>query len=228
MYIFHLYLLLVILFISNTSLISSKRLTNSSICSTINITEITKYTNLFELENAVNNILAANPYPMNNRVILNSSIRNPNPCPFRERVLGKMSRNETINVVVVGGSNSFGIGLIDFSVFPVSHENRLKYRWSQILENYLNSGWYSGHFNVDNIAQSGWSVETWNTRLDLINIAKPDILITDFSMNDIDVIRGRKLDDPYFIYLLLLESINSKPALLFDFTFKFMHPVDGK
>lgn len=114
-----------------------------NICSPLNIIDLEKYVKLHHVDKYVDEIISENPSPVNNRTLLNSVITAGNLCPFREKVLQKMSRNETINVLVVGGSLTLGGG---------SLPNRLENRWSNKLDQYLNSGWYSGKFNVINLS----------------------------------------------------------------------------
>lgn len=183
-----------------------------SICTHLHVDKLLKYVDLHLLENSIEDILQTNSFPMNDRTRLDSSLSFPNPCPFREKILQKMSKNETINITVIGGSNTYGTG--------IKEDERYKLRWSTLLSNYLNSGWYSGNFNVINIAKSGWSIQIWNERMDEIAKTSPDLLITDFTVNDTDEMRYRSLQTLYNIFLKVIETLEYKPALLMDLTLR--------
>lgn len=111
----------------------------STICSPLDLSNLKKYISLEHLQNTLKKSINSSPSPLNNLDVLNSVVRNENPCPFREKVLLKMSRNETINLTVVGGSLTKG---------AIVNNNR----WSNKLSDFLNNGWYTNEIKVTNIA----------------------------------------------------------------------------
>lgn len=189
------------------------------ICSKLNIHKLYNNINIKKLNNVVLDSIQNNPFPMNNKTILDNVMQNNNPCPFRERILQKMSKNETINIVVVGGSETQGSGII-----PI--EKRFELRWSKLLDNLLNSGWYTGKFNVINISKGGWNIHIWGKRIDQISDLKPDMIIGDFTLNDAIEEDEKKIKDFYDIFVRLLETFTIRPAILLNFTFRLFKPGD--
>lgn len=182
----------------------------NKICNKLNIDSLFRNINFTQLDLTVNQQLVNNLYPMNDRQILDSVVRNENPCPFREKVLQKMARKETIKIAVLGGSNTMGSG--------VTKPSKSQGRWSGILDRLLNSGWYKGNFEIYNLGRGGWSISSWNE--DLIDVAHlhPDFIIGDFTVND-GARSEAVLNDHYDTFIKLIETFDNRPAMFFYITF---------
>lgn len=185
----------------------------NKICSSLSYTNLFSHVNLKELTTIINKSISSNPPQLNNRNLLDNHVKNYNPCPFREKVLQKMSRNETITVLVMGGSMTEGEG-INASI-------KDEKRWSALLDKYLNSGWYSGSFKVINIARGGWGINHWVERIDEVAKYDPDLIIGDFSVNDSGIVSNIfSIPNYYRTFIILLETLNKKPAVFFNLSLK--------
>ena len=52
-----------------------------------------------------------------------------------------MQKSEIIDIIIIGGSVTYGADLPD----------RMKQRWSTKFTEIMNSGWYDGKFNIKNL-----------------------------------------------------------------------------
>lgn len=130
-----------------------------------------------------------------------------NFCPFRVKVLDKLIKGETVNIVIVGGSVTYGAELRD----------RMTQRWSHPFEQMLNSKWFNGSINVNNIAMGACNVDSWIARAGRIPAA--DLLIVDLSTNDqgFDV---QALPHFYRTFIQLLDDLPFHPAILFNLAYR--------
>ena len=130
-----------------------------------------------------------------------------NLCPFHRNVVKKMAQRETIEVVIIGGSVTYGADLPD----------RLGQRWSNKFTQILQSGWYTGQINVNNIAVGACNIDVW---IDKVNEARgADMVIIDLSVND----QGFDLQGLPFLYqnfLQLLDNLPKHPAMLIHYAFR--------
>ncbi len=130
-----------------------------------------------------------------------------NLCPLRHKVLSKMMKGETVDVLIIGGSVTYGAELKD----------RLHKRWSYPFSELLNSKWYNGSFNVNNIAIGACNIDTWIYKVSTLPIA--DIIIIDLSVND----QGFDLQAlPHFYrtFIQLLDKLPHHPALYFHLAYR--------
>lgn len=202
---------LILIYIFSILLLVKTQTNDQSICTHINFDSFFRYVDLNKLDNIIYDSIKNNPYPLNNRILMDSVVKNENPCPFRERVLLKMSKNETITIAIIGGSNTYGAGI------PI--DTRFKLRWSNLLYEKLNNGWYQGKFEVINISRGGWSVNQWNRRIDEIARINPDLIITDMTVNDSSE-NDKLLISSYQIMIKIMEALEKKPSIFNYITFK--------
>lgn len=146
---------------------------------------------------------------MNDFNLFYSVTNSANSCPFREKILLKMSRNEEINIVVVGGSLTQGLYL---------YNNSNNSKWSTILSNFLNNGWYSNKINVINIAIGAYSIGVWLHRFEEFFKYDADLIITDFTVNETRL-DPTLLEKYYQTFIRSIETLPKSPALLFNLMF---------
>jgi hypothetical protein len=118
-----------------------------------------------------------------------------------------MLKGETVKVVIIGGSVTYGADL----------PNRMEQRWSNYFNDIMNSGWYSGKFDVDNKGAGACNVDVWMYKLDLIKDA--DLVIVDLSVND----QGFELQALPHLYrslVQLMDSMPNHPAIMFQQAFR--------
>lgn len=130
-----------------------------------------------------------------------------NLCPFKRSVAMKMLRKETIEVVIVGGSVTYGADLGD----------RMKERWSNKFTEIITSGWYSGTINVQNIGVGACNLDVW---IDKVNeVRDADMVIIDLSVNDQGFdLQGLPL--LYQTFLQLVDDMPRHPAILVHYAFR--------
>ncbi|KAJ1434318.1 hypothetical protein B484DRAFT_291843 [Ochromonadaceae sp. CCMP2298] len=130
-----------------------------------------------------------------------------NLCPFQRKVASKMIKGETINVFIVGGSVTWGADLRD----------RLGERWSNSFTQILNSGWYKGKFEVNNIGVPACNIDVWIDKVS--DMKEADLVIVDLSVNDqgFDL---QALPHLYSTFIQLIDALPNHPALLFHQAFR--------
>lgn len=145
---------------------------------------------------------------------LSKNLHNGNICPFYQKILPKILKSEHIRIVIVGGSMTYGADL----------PKRDKNKWSTLFHGILNSGWYSGTFEVHNIAIPATNVDTWTDKITSITIGDStvgevaDIIIVDEQVND-QVFALEALPHLYHAFIKVLVDLPSHPAILFTQTF---------
>lgn len=182
-----------------------------TICTHLDIDSLFNNVNFIKLKDKINSVLTANKSPLNNKLLLDSVISNTNPCPFRERVVQKLSKNQNIDILVLGGGNAYGSNLNNESI---------KFRWSNLLEEYLNSGWYNGKFNIDNIAFPNANIDHWVGAVQSYK-GNIDFIITDFVSNGSNNPFDQKEKNSYIQFIHTINNLPSKPSILFFNTLKF-------
>ena len=145
---------------------------------------------------------------------LEKVLHNGNICPFHRKILPKIVRYENIRIVIVGGSMTCGVNI------PKKDTNK----WSTVFYYMMNSGWYSGTFEVFNIAIPATSVEVWIDKIRMTEIAgttvgeAADLIIVDEQVND-QVFKLEALPALYHAFIKVLDGLPSRPAVLFTQTF---------
>jgi hypothetical protein len=132
-----------------------------------------------------------------------------NLCPFKRKILDKMANGENVKILIVGGSVTYGADLKD----------RLKQRWSYSFTELLNSGWYSGKFDVVNVGVGACNVDTWIYRTKEKDFQSADLIIVDLSVNDqgFDL---QVLPHLYETFIQLLDALPQHPAIYFNQAFR--------
>jgi hypothetical protein len=143
--------------------------------------------------------------------LLNNVNHQGNVCPFRRAVLSKLLNNETIKIVVVGGSMTYGAGL--------SNRDRERDRWSDKFSRYMNSdGWCNSKIEVDNIAIPATNVDVWIEQIRFTTAAAADLVIVDEQVND-QVFDLKALPHLYHTFISIIDNLPNHPAILFSQTF---------
>ncbi|RYH26464.1 SGNH/GDSL hydrolase family protein, partial [archaeon] len=156
---------------------------------------------LLKLNETLDPIVDATPYQMH------SAYHRGNYCPFRHKVVAKMLRGEPVNIMIVGGSVTWGAELRD----------RNNQRWSNSFTNILKSSWYNGTINVHNIAVGACNIDTWIYKVNQLSSA--DMMIMDLSVNDqgFDL---QALPHLYRTFIQLVDRQPNHPAMLFHLAYR--------
>eukprot|EP01035_Chromulina_nebulosa_P020759 gene20759-26917_t len=145
---------------------------------------------------------------------LENVLHNGNICPFHRKILPKIVRHENIRIVIVGGSMTYGVNV----------HRRDTNKWSTVFSNMMNSGWYSGTFEVFNIAIPATSIDVWIDKIRMTEIAETtvgegaDLIIVDEQVND-QVFKLEALPALYHAFIKVLDGLPSRPAVMFTQTF---------
>lgn len=130
-----------------------------------------------------------------------------NLCPFRRKIISKMAKSQDIEIMIVGGSVTYGADLKD----------RLNQRWSHRFEQIMNSGWYDGKIKINNKGVGACNIDVWIDRVPEFKSA--DLIIVDLSVNDqgFDL---QALPHLYHSFIQLIDALPNHPALLFHQAFR--------
>eukprot|EP01040_Poterioochromonas_malhamensis_P001846 gene1846-1978_t len=138
---------------------------------------------------------------------LATAFHHGNLCPFKKKVIDKMNYGETVKILIVGGSVTYGAELKD----------RLKQRWSNSFTEIMNSGWYSGKFDIVNLGVGACNIDVWIYKVKQLQSA--DLVIVDTSVND----QGFDLQAlPYYYetFIQLVDNLPNHPAIFFNQAFR--------
>jgi hypothetical protein len=130
-----------------------------------------------------------------------------NLCPFKKRIFDKMARGETIKVVIVGGSVTYGAELKD----------RLRQRWSYLFTEILTSEWYTGGFDINNIGVGACNIDVWIYKVK--DLKSADMVIVDLSPND-QGFNLQALPLLYETFIQLVDELPNHPAIYFNQAFR--------
>lgn len=121
--------------------------------------------------------------------------------------MSKLKRMERIKILIIGGSVTYGADLPD----------RLKQRWSKKFIDVMNSGWYKGYFDIQNLGVGACNIDVWIYRVNEMKDA--DLIIVDLSPNDqgFDL---QALPHLYNTFIQLVDSLPNHPALFFHEAFR--------
>lgn len=138
-----------------------------------------------------------------------SAYQTGNLCPFERKVVRKLLINSTVEIVVVGGSNTAGHDL----------EDSVNERWSTVFTNFINDA-IDASFNVDNIAVAAYDTNMWITSLHEKPFHTADLIILDLSINDQTVHDLSHLPSVYKNFIEELNKLPNHPAILSLQTFR--------
>ena len=130
-----------------------------------------------------------------------------NLCPFKRKVIRKLAHGKDIDVMIIGGSVTYGADLSD----------RLNQRWSNIFTNILTSGWYKGSIRVNNIGVGACNADVWIDRVH--EMTQADIILVDLTVND-QTYDLRLLPHLYRTLIQAIDAGPNHPALLFHQAFR--------
>ena len=130
-----------------------------------------------------------------------------NICPFKRNIYSKMMKGDKINILIIGGSVTYGADLPD----------RIKQRWSTKFISIMNSGWYHGIIDIRNIGVGACNIDVWIYRVN--EMKDYDMIIVDLSPNDqgFDL---QALPHLYRTFIHLIDNLPHHPALYFHESFR--------